>query len=48
MPSGINRDEVSTRRFPSRSYDFTREEEITGKKQSKKKGVEKKEEKLYI
>jgi len=32
--SGINRDEVSTRRFPSRLCDFTREEETT-EKQSK-------------
>jgi len=31
-PSGINRDEVSTRRFPSRSRAFTK-----GKKQSEKK-----------
>jgi len=34
-PSWTNRDEVSTRRFPSRSYDFTREEETTENEQIK-------------
>jgi len=45
--SRTNRDEVSTRRFSSHSYDFIREEETTGKKTKQIKESKKKRNSTY-